>query len=409
LKFLRHTLDNGLEVVAECNPQAYSVALAYFVDTGARDEPPASAGVSHFLEHMMFKGTPTRTAADVNRELDEIGSQSNAYTSEEQTVYYATVLPEYQGRSIELLSDLMRPSLRDEDFETEKQVIIEEIHKYDDQPPYNAHEKCMAVFFGEHPLGQSVLGTVESVSQLTRDAMHDYFRRRYSPGNMKLIAAGNLDFDQLVADTDRYCGGWQPVEAGRSLRAAQPQHQSRFVTVEAATQQYLVQISEGPAADDARRYAQRLMSVILGDDSGSRLFWEFVDTGLAEYAATGTYEFDGAGILMTFLSFAPEDLDEIVSRLDQLQQRLLQELITADELELAKSKVCSQLVRRAERPTNRMFLLGNSWLQRREYVTVQEAVQRYRDVTVDDIRSVLEQYPLQPNAMVLAGPLTGPS
>ncbi len=143
--------------------------------TGARDETPEVGGVSHFLEHMVFKGTPNRSAAEVNLELDEMGSSSNARTSEESTIYYATVLPEFQTQVVELLSDIMRPSLRPEDFETEKQVIIEEIKMYDDQPPYGGYERIMAEFFGNHPLGQSVLGTVETVSALTPESMMELF------------------------------------------------------------------------------------------------------------------------------------------------------------------------------------------------------------------------------------------
>ena len=131
MEFRNHTLDNGLEIVAECSKSAYSMALAFYVNTGSRDETAEVAGVSHFLEHMVFKGTPNRSAGDVNRQLDEIGSQSNAFTSEEHTVYYAAVLPDYQSEALELLADIMRPSLRQEDFDTEKKVIIEEIRKYD--------------------------------------------------------------------------------------------------------------------------------------------------------------------------------------------------------------------------------------------------------------------------------------
>ena len=129
MEFRNQTLDNGLQVIAECNPNAYSSAFGFFVNTGSRDETDVISGVSHFLEHMVFKGTPKRTAADVNRELDEIGSQSNAYTSEEHTVYYASVLPEFQANVVDLLGDIMRPSLRKEDFEVEKKVILEEIAK----------------------------------------------------------------------------------------------------------------------------------------------------------------------------------------------------------------------------------------------------------------------------------------
>ena len=136
MQFRKHVLDNGLQIIAECNPDARSISIGYFVRTGARDETDEVAGVSHFLEHMMFKGTPTRTAEQVNLEFDQLGADYNAFTSEEQTVYYAAVLPEYQSRTVELLSDMLRPSLRSEDFDTEKKVIVEEIRMYLDQPPY---------------------------------------------------------------------------------------------------------------------------------------------------------------------------------------------------------------------------------------------------------------------------------
>ena len=212
MKFQQRQLDNGLTIIGECNDQAYSTSLAFFVRTGSRDETPEVAGVSHFLEHMVFKGTPRRSAADVNRELDELGSHSNAFTSEEQTVYYATVLPEYQNEVVDLLSDIMRPSLREEDFEMEKQVIIEEIYKYEDQPPFGAHEKCMEAYFGDHPLANNVLGTVESVGEMTPMGMRGYFESRYSPGNITLAACGNVDFEKLVAQAELH---WRRVAAFR--------------------------------------------------------------------------------------------------------------------------------------------------------------------------------------------------
>jgi predicted Zn-dependent peptidase len=385
------------------------MALAFFVNAGSRDETAELAGVSHFLEHMAFKGTTQRTAADVNRELDEIGSQSNAYTSEEHTVYYAAVLPDYQDRALHLLADIMRPALRQEDFDTEKKVIIEEIHKYDDQPPFGAHEKCMARFFGNHPLGQSVLGTAESVSALSRDAMFGYFQRRYSPGNMTLVAAGHVDFDRLVALADQYCGKWPACDANREIRAAQAHQTMEFITREAAAQQYAVQIAGGPPAESPSRFSHRLMSAVFGDESGSRLFWSLVDCGLAEYAVTGTYEFQGAGITMTFLSCHPDAAQENLLRLQELQAQIEDNGVTEEELELAKSKTCSQVVRRAERPVNRLFSIGNNWIQRRAYLTVKDAVTAYQSVTSEDIAASLQEFPMTRCATVFAGPLQDPA
>lgn len=405
MEFRHKTLDNGLEIVAECNPKAYSTALAFFVKTGSRDETDEISGVSHFLEHMVFKGTPTRTAEQVNRELDEIGSNSNAFTSEEQTVYYATVLPEYIERAVDLLSDMMRPSLREEDFNTEKQVILEEIAKYEDQPPFGANEKCMAVHFGDHPLARSVLGTPASVGGLTPERMRAYFEQRYSPRNIALVAAGNLDFEQLVQLADQRCGHWKPFDAPRNTDRAPSRSGFRVLHKEAATQQYVVQVSNGPAAEDSDRYASRILATVLGDDSGSRLFWELIDTGRAEYAAIGAYEFQGSGILMTFVCCAPDDTEENLRRILELERELEAQGITEAELAQAQNKICAHLVLQSERPSNRLFSVGNNWVQRREYRTVREISASYRAVTCEDVAAVAAKYPLTVQTTVTVGPL----
>ena len=406
MQFRHHTLDNGLEIVAEVAPGAYSSAYAFFVRTGARDESDAISGVSHFLEHMVFKGSDKRSAAEVNRDLDDLAANSNAFTSEEQTVYFATTLPEEQGQIVELLADMMRPSLRQDDFDTEKQVILEEIAKYDDQPPYGAHEKCMAAFFGAHPLGRSVLGTTESVGGLARDQMLDYFRQRYSPRNMILAASGNVNWDDLLAQARDYCGSWQTFEAPRVLANVVPLQAWQVIHKPQATQQYVVQLSAGPAAEDEDRYAARLLGTIVGDDTGSRLFWELVDTGLAETAAWGPHEFQRAGVFMTYLSCAPEEAAGNLARLREVLTDVETHGVKAEELELAKNKICAHIVLQAERPTNRLFAVGNAWLQRRQYKTVREAVESYRRVTLDDIQAVIAKYPLTHPSTVAVGPLT---
>lgn len=404
MEFRNQTLDNGLQVIAECNPNAYSAAFGFFVNTGSRDETDEISGVSHFLEHMVFKGTPKRSAADVNRELDELGSQSNAYTSEEHTVYYASVLPEQQANIVDLLGDIMRPSLREEDFEVEKKVILEEIAKYEDQPPFGATDKCMAVHFANHPLGRSVLGTADTVTALTAAQMRDYFNQQYSPGNITLAAAGKVDFDALVRQAAQISSSWQPFAVRRETPRAVAR--SGFSTIEKAqaVQQYAVQIANGPAAMDDDRYACRLLATVLGDDSGSRMFWELVDTGAAEYASIGTYEYQGTGIQMTFLCCVPEDCTENLDKIRQLQAEVQQDGITEDELERAKRKICASIVLRAERSASRLFGVGSSWLQRGQYTTVRESVDRYKAVTVADVAAVVEKYPYTTNTTVVVGP-----
>jgi predicted Zn-dependent peptidase len=405
LEFLSHTLQNGLEVVAERHPQAYSAAIGFFVKTGSRDEADRDHGVSHFLEHMLFKGTPTRSAADVNRELDEIGSHSNAYTSEEQTVYFAAFLPEYQDRAVELLSDIMRPSLRQEDFDMEKQVILEEIAKSEDQPPFGAHEKCMAAHFGHHPLGRSVLGTVASVGALTRDQMLEYFRRRYSPRNIVLAGAGRIDFERLAALADKYCGAWEPFDAPRDTPRAADHQGLEVVYKEAATQQYVVQIANGPANEDDDRYPARMLATILGDSSGSRMYWQLFDKGLAECAVMETYDYQGTGIFLSYLCCAPEDTADNLAQMQEICRQVAADGVTPQELAQARSKICSHIVLQSERPANRLFPVGSNWLQRREYRTVREVLDRYRAVTAEHIAAVVHKYPLTVSTTVAVGPL----
>src|SRR3954449_10060700 len=178
LTFHHHQLKNGLDIIAEVNPDSHSFAAGLFVKTGSRDENPSLNGVLHFLEHMMFKGSAKYTWEDVNRIFDEIGARYNAFTSQEMTAYYANVLPEFTENAVEHLSHLLRPAIRETDFDTEKKVILEEIAMYLDDPGHRLYEKLMESHFANHPLALSVLGSAESIAKLKRDEMADYFTGR---------------------------------------------------------------------------------------------------------------------------------------------------------------------------------------------------------------------------------------
>src|SRR6201981_925562 len=191
MSFHEHVLPNGLQIIGETNPAVHSAALGFFVRTGSRDETPEVSGVTHFLEHMVFKGTPRRSALDVNSDFDRIGAHYNAFTSEENTVFYAAILPEYMPEAVDILPDILRPSLRKDDFEMEKNVIIEEIGMYEDQPNWSAYDHAKRIYFAEHALGNSILGTPDSIRALKRDQMHAYFERRYVAPNITVAVAGN--------------------------------------------------------------------------------------------------------------------------------------------------------------------------------------------------------------------------
>lgn len=405
MQFLRQTLPNGLEIVAECNPEAHSTALGFFVQTGSRDETSDVAGVSHFLEHMVFKGTPTRSPDDVNREFDEMGAHYNAFTSEENTVYYAAVLPEFQARAVELLGDIMRPSLRSEDFDSEKKVIIEEIRMYADQPPFGADDRVKASHFGTHPLSRSVLGTVESVSVLPVEKMKAYFERRYSPGNMALVGAGRIDFDALVKTAERICGSWQRFETGRETPRANAHSGFECVVKDSAAMEYVLFLSNGPASTDSDRFAAKLLATVVGDDSGSRLFWELVDPGYAEHASLNHYDYQGTGLFMTYLSCEPGQTADNLTRTRRVYELLQAEGVAPAELAQAKSKINSRVVLGSEKPRGRLFNVGGNWINRREYRTVAQDLASIDAVTVAEIADLLKRYPLTQNTGLAIGPL----
>jgi predicted Zn-dependent peptidase len=406
LEFHQTQLDNGLTVVAETNPHVYSVAAGFFVRTGSRDETPDVAGVSHFLEHMAFKGTDTHSADDVNRILDDIGARSNASTSEEVTLYYAVVLPEYLPRAFEILAGLIRPALRGEDFDVEKKVILEEIGMYEDQPSFVCYEKAMASHFIGHPLGRSILGTSESITALTAEQMRHYHADHYRAGNVTLAIAGNVDWDDVLDLAKRYCGHWPAGSFDRPTTEANPPGVTRIVTRESSTLQYVMQMAPAPPARNDLRYAADLLAMIVGADVGTRLYWELVDPGLCEAAELGFNEYDGSGTWLTYLAGTPESTRENLARIRAVYEAVNADGVTEEELERARNKVASGIVIRGERPMGRLSSLGSNWVYRGEYRSVEDDLATLQGIAIDDLREMLDVYPLAQTTTVAVGPLS---
>ncbi len=403
MSFHRHELSNGLEIIAEVNPRAYSAALGFFVRAGSRDETPEVNGVSHFLEHMAFKGNDRFSPDDVNRIFDELGAQYNAATSEEVTLYYAAILPEYLPKTFELLANLLTPALRTEDFETEKQVILEEIGMYDDMPAFAILEKAMETHFDGHPLCRSVLGSVGTVSALTVDQMRAYFKDRYRAGNILLAATGNLDWKQLVELAERWCSGWAPGRPDRDISEARPRA-NRTLLSKDLKQEHIVQMAAAPSATDPLRFAADIVSVVVGDDSGSRLYWELVDTGEVESADLSYNDYEGSGIWSTYLCSNPETASANLARIAEIYDEVNRRSITSEELEQARNKVASRVVLSGERPMGRLSSLGGNWMYRQEYRTIEDDLADLRAVTLEDIRALLEKYPLGQTTIAAIGP-----
>ena len=407
-EFRSATLPSGLRIAAEIDSRSYSAAFGYFVRAGSRDEVDHESGLSHFLEHMMFKGTQRRSAADVNRELDELGGQSNAYTTEEQTVYYATVLPKFQDRLLDLLTDMLSPTLDEEEFETERQVILEEIAKYEDQPPFGAFERAMEVHFGPRGLGRRVLGTAEAIRAMKVESMRAYFDRRYRPENIVLAATGNIDFDAMVAAMEDKTASWAlrpdpgvptaddttTIPEGILLDPTLP--------IPDASQAYVVNMSEGPSMNSDDRYATRLLASIVGDEGGSRLFWELIDTGRAEVATVWPHEFIDTGAWFSYMICAPEDMAGNQSAIEHILQQVAEAGVTDDELQQAINKATAGCIMQSERPSNRLFGIGSRWLTYGDYVSTDATLESIRQQNVESVSAAARKYLVGKPTQVLA-------
>ncbi len=389
VEFRQEVLPNGLTIQAEVVPGALTAAAGFFFRTGARDEDPAVMGVSHFLEHMMFKGTETRTAEDVNREFDDLGANHNAFTSAEQTAYYAHVPFDALDPALEILADILRPSLRPADFDEEKQVILEEIAMYDDQPFWVLYEKGLERYYGSHPLAHRVLGTRDTVSALTTEQMRTYFDRRYSADNAVLVASGRLDFDALVEKAAALCGHWPTGEPGRVHGSMSFTPGELEVELPETHQRYIMLMTPGVGIADPMKYAGAQALRVLGDHEGSTFFWELVETGLAEEASMHLDTRDGCGEIIATLVCPPEKAEEVEAIARREMARVV-ETVNEDALLRSRAKIETAAMLASERPMGRMTRLGSRWTYGLPYATLDEEIAKIAAVGLDDVRSFLE-------------------
>jgi len=392
MEFKSKQLANGLVIIGEVNKSAKSAAVGFFVRTGSRDESREISGVSHFLEHMLFKGTDKLNTFQVNEAFDKTGAQFNAGTSEENTIYYAAVLPEYLAKVTQLWIELMRPAIRDEDFSLEKNVIKEEIAMHKDMPSYDCMEKCSALHFGGHPCGNSVLGTEQSIDGLTAEQMRGYFTNRYAPNNMVLAFTGNFDWQQICSIAENCCGGWKKQPVQRKLQDCKGSRKKDRIEKSNLAREHICLMSPAVAVQDQRRFAASVLAVVIGDDVGSRFFWELVDKALAETASMQLEAMDGTGAFCSYISCSSENVPEVLDIIKGIFENLNKNGITKDELRKAKNKILSALVIKNELPMGRLVDLGFNWIYLQQYRTIADDINAIKAVTVDDVRSLIEQF-----------------
>jgi len=394
MQFRQKTLSNGLVLIGEINPAAMSAAVGFFVRTGARDETAEINGVSHFLEHMLFKGTDRLSAMEVNEAFDSRGAQFNAFTSEENTVFYAAVLPEYLEQITELWSELMRPALRDDDFNIEKNVIKEEIAMYQDAPSFDVIDRCRALHFGTHPCGYSVLGTVESIDALSAEQMREYFARRYAPNNMVVACTGNFHWDRFCGAVEAAAGSWPTQTAERTLTHYEGTKRKEQAAKPNLKRQHICMMHTGVSAQDPRRFAASLLGVIVGDDHGSRFYWELVDKALAEAASLHFGAMDGTGLFYSYICCGAENTPRVMGIVDDIFADLARDGITAEELTMARNKVLSALVIKNELPMGRLVDLGFNWMYLGKYRPIEEDVEAIKSVRIEEVNSLVRELDL---------------
>ncbi|MDP7029570.1 MAG: pitrilysin family protein [Phycisphaerales bacterium] len=395
VQYHEHALPNGLRMVAEVDPEAASAAAGFFVRSGARDEPSDLMGISHFLEHMVFKGTASRSGEEIDECFDALGTRHNAWTSHEITAFHIHGVPGVLQPALEILADIMRPALRPEDLDDEREVVIEEIAMYEDQPFWQLWEAASAAYFGDHPMGHRVLGRVDTVRAIDADAMRSWHDARYGADNVVLALAGDVDFDAVASDVAGWCGDWRPTGAERTPHELTHTARELVERSDKINASYVLGISPAPALQDARRHAAAMLAWILGRGDGSRMHWALVDPGHAEEARCEFEAHDRCGQFVSWAVCPADSVDAVESIMRQTHEELV-DSVTEDDLIMARSMIRTAVTLHSELPAGRMQRLGRMVTTVGHHVPLEEELELINAVGLDDLRAVAEDWPLQP-------------
>ncbi len=397
-------LANGIRLVTERMPEARSVSLGVWVGVGGRDEPGELAGASHFLEHLLFKGTSTRSARQIAEDVDAVGGEMNAFTNREHTAYYTRLPAARSDLGVDILGDVLTdPAFRPHEVDAERHVIVEEILMNLDMPEDHVHTLLAEALFPGHPLGREVLGTRETVEAATRDQIADFFGRWYLPRNLVVVAAGDLDHDH-VADAfagtlGRLDGGERPV---RDLPGVDVE--PRVVLDDPTEQAHVAMGWRGIDHHDDDRYALMVANQILGGGMSSRLFQEVrEERGLCYSVYSWASTYADAGTAGIYAGTAPSRVGELLSVVDDEVAKLVASGVTESELAVAKGFIEGSLVLGLEDSGSRMARLGRSLMARDEIVTVDDQLTRIRAVTADDVAAVASRVFGGPRALAVVG------
>ena len=384
--YRKSTLDNGLRIVSESIPYMSSVSLGIFVGTGSRSELPPEQGVSHFIEHLMFKGTQKRSARDIAEMVDDVGGQLNAATDRENTCYYIKVLPEHLGLGMDILSDmLLHSKFADSDVEKERQVVLEEISLYEDSPDELIHDLHMNSLWPGHALGRNILGTRETIGDMSRQTIVDYTMRHYVPDNVVIAAAGNLTHEQLVEQVRLY---WDDVKGAypRLADSAPVFATGRLLQEKDIEQIHICLGTPGVAHDSPEFYSSHVLNTILGGGVSSRLFQSIrEEKGLAYSVCSYPSSFRDAGLLTIYTGVSPDNSLEVMEIIYSIIGDIQANGVRADEMQRAKEQLKAGLMFSLESSSSRMSRLGRAEISAREYLSPEKLAAKVDGVSLQQL------------------------
>lgn len=404
VRFDSHVTAHGLTLIGEYHEHAVSTSLMYVVNAGSRDETPDISGVSHFLEHMAFKGNEQYSADDLNRLFDEIGANYNAFTRVDATAYYGSVVQSRAEEFLTLLSQLLKPSLRESDFEVEKNVILEEIAMYQDRPEMHLYDQSRERFWNGHGLGNSVLGTTESITALTSAQMRDYFQRRYSTKNMLFVITGKYDWDAIVRMVTDLTSDFATAPITRAYRPASVQTGAFHETQTRLKRTHMMTWYEAPKQPSTVNYTLPLLVSLIGGSDNSRLYWELVATGLAEDAALYVDQTPDNGTFYGFLDSAPEDAQAVLHAYRAVLETAQTDGLSQKEWEHVRRKYAAVTTMAAETPQGRLRTLAFSFLKWQRYVSLDEQLDRIMSASLDEANAFLASRPFDDEFLMTLGP-----
>ena len=386
-------LDGGLRVATETVPSVRSVALGMWVRTGSRDEAPPQAGVSHFLEHLLFKGTETHSAIEISELFDGMGAATNAATSKETTHLHARLLDEHTTDAFELMSEmLLAPALPPDEIDSEREVVLEEIAMYEDEPSDRVHDVLAEAIHGEHPLGRRVLGRAEVIASIPVDEIAGYHDGRYVAPNIVVAAAGHVDHDRIVALANERLRA--PATNGAGIGGGPPSAERRLRFYPKETEQYHICFGgPGIARADERRYALGVLDAVFGGSVSSRLFREVREKrGLAYSVGSYTEQFVDTGVVAMYVGTRADKVAEACEVIGRELGRIHADGITDDELARAKEHVKGRMVLSLESTAARMSRIARSILFDVPLLSLDELLERVDVVTADEVGELAAEF-----------------